>query len=683
MSEKAVYQGIKELVDPAQLIDIAKNASYSKPRWMMNDSIYDHVWLTSKTGLDISYFRKHKDKAMKVNFDRMVSDNESLTAPINKPLLRDIQHSLLYLDARGKITRPLRVRDILVSVVKLIKHANEIRQANSMPLVRSLEQIRFEELKDFLLAFNVSPEIFHDALDITESRYGGLALVDWIELKGELGLNSRELESLKHALRRYYKSKEGADEGGRESLDSQWHVNDTEEELFDLRKWNNSRPLREYPAVNELDFDIDVDLYPSEKTISNVISQLEAIYTARTAQKYKFLYSPSTLFVNGKALFDEMRDSAKTPLIPVDTYLYSISEALRFVRNYGSALRQYIAQLSRSEVDEIKVRVGCSRSSRKLQEEVFEKTPVPDALKSLNITSWCDDGDLSSFSQFRNEISVAVTIRLYVAAMWILIASFVASRITSMKNLKRNCFVQSPIDGLFDLVLRIPKSSERVELEDVHRPIPDLIFDYGLEFALLNNEIEERRGICINENDQFLFGGFLSHRSFNANCADSLKAQIRPLGGDYINICLDLFSDWSDSPLIGGKRWYPRSHQYRRTFAVIYFNFSDHVGLEELSWFMGHSSLDQTFHYAEVAPSSEWIEEAEASIARIGASLSKVIHGDNDVKRIVNKAREKASVSLVLEPLVRTLIEDHKKKTGEHVRFRRIGDNNIFFYFSK
>ncbi len=378
-----------------------------------------------------------------------------------------------------------------------------------------------------------------------------------------------------------------------------------------------------------------------------------------------------------------MRYSIKTPLMPVDTYLKSISESLRFVRYYGSALRQYIAKLSKLEVNEIKIREHCWRSSRELQEKVFKQLPVPNALKNLNITSWCDDNDLFNFSQFRNEMSVAIAIRLYVASMWILIASFVASRLTSMQSLKRNCFVQSPIDGLFDLVLRIPKTSERLELEDVHRPIPDLIFDYGLEFALLNNELEERRGVLVNESEQFLFGGFLSHKSFNATNADSLSAQIRPLSADYINTCLDLFSDWSCSPLTGGRRWYPRSHQYRRTLAVIYFNFSDSEGLEELSWLLGHSSLEDTFHYAEVAPSSEWIEEAEASIARIAASLNKVIHGDNDIKNIVNKARKKTSVSLVLEPLVRTLIKEHQKKTGQNVHFRRIGDSNIFFYFSK
>ena len=110
---------------------------------------------------------------------------------------------------------------------------------------------------------------------------------------------------------------------------------------------------------------------------------------------------------------------------------------------------------------------------------------------------------------------------------------------------------------------------------------------------------------------------------------------------------------------------------------------TDNTGLEELSWFLGHANLEQTFHYAEVSPSSEWIDEAEVTIAKIGASLGKAILGDASITNIVNTARKKAKTSLVIEPLVRDLIEEHKKNTGETVRFHRIEGKDLFFYFQK
>ena len=96
---------------------------------------------------------------------------------------------------------------------------------------------------------------------------------------------------------------------------------------------------------------------------------------------------------------------------------------------------------------------------------------------------------------------------------------------------------------------------------------------------------------------------------------------------------------------------------------------------------MGHSNLDSTFHYAEVSPTDEWIEEAEAAIARIGASLGKIINGDKIVKNIIRQAREETKVSIIIEDLVHTLISDHKKNTGQEIRFKKIGKQDVFFYF--
>jgi hypothetical protein len=160
------------------------------------------------------------------------------------------------------------------------------------------------------------------------------------------------------------------------------------------------------------------------------------------------------------------------------------------------------------------------------------------------------------------------------------------------------------------------------------------------------------------------------------------KTFLNSMSDDYINGAIALFQDWSNSPLIEGKRWYPTTHQFRRLFAVLYFNFSDQVGLDELSWFMGHANLDQTFHYAEVAPDDEWIDEAELTIARIGASLHKSINGDQTIRELIDKARKKATITTILQALVLKMIEEHKAETGQQVRFCKIEGEDVFFYFT-
>lgn len=278
-------------------------------------------------------------------------------------------------------------------------------------------------------------------------------------------------------------------------------------------------------------------------------------------------------------------------------------------------------------------------------------------------------------------MSVGMALKLYTGAMWILLAGFTAGRSTSLQTLKRDCFVQSPVDGLFDIRIRIPKSSERLELEDLLRPIPDLIYDYGLEFASLVTTLENRRGLVSSEENLFLFGAAISYRSYCTDRGSVVDACIGHLGKDYLARCIDMFMDWSQSPVVNNKRWYPRTHQYRKMLAVLYFQFSNQTGLEELSWFMGHSNLDQTFYYAEVSPNSDWIEEAEAEIARIGGDLKKNIFADKAINNIIKKARKRTRTFIILEPLVRQLIDEHKAKTGQEVRFKKIEGHEVFFYF--
>ncbi|MEZ8804256.1 hypothetical protein AB6D78_24160 [Vibrio splendidus] len=628
--EKRHISAIKELVDPNELSAIVNASVYPKPRWMLNDSVYDKTWLLSKLGMEISFFEKNKHKSSTCSFEKRTAPNEHLTDKINESLLTDIQNSLLYLDTIGKITRPIRIVEITRSVTKLINHANELRQAKNKPLVRSLEHIKFDELKDYLLSFNVEREDFEKSVKFILARWNSKKDIKWSLIKSKFGYTTRKFNSLKHKLMEYLKSKE---DGFDSSLGYQ----------------------REYKNASKKEFDIDFDLYPSESTISNEISRLESIYTARSAQQYKFQHSPMELFSGGRAIFDEMVDKVKTPLMPVFVCLHSISCALYFARCYGTALRQYLSDLSKAEkkkIESLGIALSTSRQySNEIKNYVYENTEIPLELKSLNITSWIkDDKSYLNFSELRNGMSVGMAVRLYTAAIWILLASFSIGRSKSLQTLRRNCFVQSPVDGLFDLVMRIPKSSERLELEEVFRPIPDLVYDYGLDFALMVGELEERRGFIGNESELFLFGSALSYRSVSAAREDGGVISKHPLGYDYLNNSIDMFMDWNDSPLIDDKRWYPSTHQFRRFFAVLYFNFSDQTGLDELSWFMGQSNLDQAFHYAEVSPDNEWIDEAEATIARIGASLQKCINGDDTVNSIIEKARKSTNISTVLYP---------------------------------
>lgn len=649
----------KELHDPNKSATIDSMDCYPKPTWMLNESILDTTWVMGKTGHALE---DNQNLTQHLSFAREVSHNELLTDKINQPLLEDVRNSLLYLNTKGKITRAGRTSDILRTACHLILHANELQGLKNQKPIRSLTEISFEHVKDYLLSFKVEKYDFDKCLDIILKRWNSKSEIDWDLLRSSITQTTRRFESLKNKLIKYL-------ENHHEGFKSE------------------SGYTTQYPNAFLIEFDIDHNLVPKVKTISNEISKLHALYTARPSQKYKFRHAVQKLFSSGYTIFDEMVEPQKTPLMPVKTALHTLSSALHFARTYGPSFREYLSSLSKAEkalIDSNGVREQIY-NLRKYQRIAFESTPIPAPLNDLNITSWHYENDLDLYkNDFSDGIPVGIAVRLYIASIWMLIASFSAARTTSLLTLRRSCFVQSPIDGLFDLILRIPKSSERWELEEVHRPIPDVIYDYGLEFAAFISEIEERRGLVNADNESYLFTRTLNARSITASTyCKKTNEHHKSFGRDSLDDCLDTFFDWIDSPLIDGKRWYARTHQFRRFFAVLYFNLTDGEGLDELSWFLGHANLDQTFHYAEVAPTDEWIEEAELTIAKIGASLNKHINADDNIRAIVDKARKTSNVSTVIEPLVQKLISEHKEKTKQEVHFCRIEGEDVFFYFTE
>jgi hypothetical protein len=648
----------KELYDPDDSGNIDEVDCYPKPTWMINESVFDTTWEISKTGYDIENFKTNKSR--KLSFSKETSSNELLTDKINQPLLDDLRNSLLYLNTKGKLSRPERVADILSTACHLIKHANELQKLDKKNPIRTFSEISFNHLKSYLLAFKVERKVFEKSLEIILKKYNYKNEIDWDSLKKSEKLTTRQLYSLKDKLIKHLVLKK---------RDCKLEIN----------------YIRLYSNACSIEFDIDQDLEPKAKTVSNEISKLHTLFFARPSQKYKFRHASQDLFSSGYNLFEEMVESNKTALIPVNIALHSISSALHFTRSYGPALREYISALS--ETENILINSHCVKKHyhylNKYQNIAYKKTPIPESLNNLKISSWGNINNTTK-NNFSNGISVQLAVRLYIASIWILISSVSSARSKSLLTLKRDCFKQSPIDGLFDLVLRIPKTSERWELEEVNRPIPDIIYDYGLEFAAFVSEIENRRNIFNHDEDAFLFSRILNTRSISAFTNNQDVSFLNwSLGDVFVNNCLDIFFDWSGSPLIDGKRWYVRTHQFRKFFAVLYFNFTDAEGLDELSWFMGHANLDQTFHYAEIAPTDEWIEEAEYTIAKIGASLNKEINADDDIKEIIQEARKTSKISIIIEPLVKKLISEYKEKYQKEVRFLRVNGEGVFFYFTK
>ena len=91
-------------------------------------------------------------------------------------------------------------------MANLILHANELCHINNKPPIRSLEQIRFNEIQDYLLSFNVDRLIFEQTLEVILRKCNSKVDINWDLLKSKLSLTTRKFDSLKHKLTLYLKS---------------------------------------------------------------------------------------------------------------------------------------------------------------------------------------------------------------------------------------------------------------------------------------------------------------------------------------------------------------------------------------------------------------------------------------------------------------------------------------------
>lgn len=663
-----------EQASPQAIQEMISSDTWKRPSWMLNESPRDLVWTMEKTGFTarrVGHGVKGAvglhQHALTYSFDRAIAPGHLLSEPLWAPLLTDIQNTCLYLDFAGHLSRPRNLVRVAQSAIDMIHFLNETRMNAGAPLVLSLAEVSTADMQRYLSAHAFEEALFQPTLEHILRVTPPDSTVDWNLVRNQLPLTDVTFRSLKRRLSAFLNTH--------------------------FRSYGSrAGRLSEYPNAC-LTFNCDEDLAPSSRTITNRIGNLEHAFVARPAQKYKLSVSPRRTFGNGIELFKDLTPSIKTPLVPLDVSLHAISSALEFVRRYGRSLHDYIRSLDEDLSARI-LRTGNTfetaraRFGKTLQSESFQTTAQPPDLQNLRIDSWGDlSGEYDESDHFRSRMPLAVAFKMYAAAMWILLSAFSASRALSLRTLKRDCFDQSPLDGLFDICLLLPKTSVTNKLEAIHRPIPSLIFDFGLEFASLVTYLEERRGIRNDDSLSFLFANALHQKNISISF-ESGRTEHYSQGAvslDWMREAIILFQDWTETPLTDGRRWYLATHQLRRLFAVVYFNMSKSTGLEELSWFLGHTSLDMTFHYAEISPTEEWTNEAISTIARIAKSLRSALHADDVIAQIVDEslAAAKTQVSLTIEALVEEAIRAHTKATGERVCFKRINNEAVFFYFSK
>jgi hypothetical protein len=73
------------------------------------------------------------------------------------------------------------------------------------------------------------------------------------------------------------------------------------------------------------------------------------------------------------------------------------------------------------------------------------------------------------------------------------------------------------------------------------------------------------------------------------------------------------FCDYIDIPLTDtNRRWYPKSHEFRRFFAIVFFWQFKYSNLTAISWMLGHVDVEHTYAYIRETVGGKELTEEEA-----------------------------------------------------------------------
>ena len=229
----------------------------------------------------------------------------------------------------------------------------------------------------------------------------------------------------------------------------------------------------------------------------------------------------------------------------------------------------------------------------------------------------------------RENLSVEEAVDCLVAACFIIISTFTCRRISEVLDLTSNC-ARPALDGGWEVVFGLRKASPVEALSLIGRPVPDIVqqaIDILIDLRPL--------GIGAREESLDIEPIFLSNFKIKKGRNRAKKPEANTLYKS-----LELFADVVQvTPNSKGQRWYIRSHECRRFFAISYFWHEKYAGLPALSWFMGHNDIDATMHYVTEEIIASEMPEEEARFAAI------VMHENNErsipgLNQLANQARE-------------------------------------------
>lgn len=293
-----------------------------------------------------------------------------------------------------------------------------------------------------------------------------------------------------------------------------------------------------------------------------------------------------------------LNPKGRTKTITAEIAMHALGEAIHYVLVYGEALVDMTLKV-RKELQENGGDIFNDKRTLKFYTE-YSSVYAPSllnsskALAALNITQLGDIYRCSSLLRFnssggnaraavvRDHMGLEDALTLLLASVIIIIGTTAARRQVEIRTLGSDCLEKITGQGWY-LRFDLGKDNFGNLKGKPSRCIPNIAAKAIKLIHRLNSAWQEIHNI---KNDE-LFYGFTA----NLNTCE-------PLSKSRFQTVLDVFSDYIEIPVDSeGKRWYLRSHQFRRFWAYAFFYKMGLGELHTLGWYLGHAETEQTWSY--------------------------------------------------------------------------------------
>jgi len=323
---------------------------------------------------------------------------------------------------------------------------------------------------------------------------------------------------------------------------------------------------------------------------------------------------------------------------PPEIALQLIGSSLEYIIKYGDAIADIFLKWKTNWRDiEAENKGLWNKPKYELKENSFKELAFPEQLNNLNIVNeisvWGNEigfkrneyGGHPGASICRSKMTLVDAVRFLFASTYCLVASLSARRRMELADLKCGCVKGS--HGSYELEFYLRKSEFEGNRTKVRRPIPNIVARAIFLLEKLHKGLKQIYG---KSNEAYLFSV-----PYNANEYDNNKPSSKSIDLFIYNFC-----DYINLETTAvNRRWYPKSHEFRRFFAIVFFWQFKFSNLAAISWMLGHVDIKHTFAYIKETIGGKELTRVEASYS---ADAMLKFEKDDDNEDSLNSLRKLA-----------------------------------------